>query len=307
MTPPGLSSLQGQQKTLIPLIALGVGLVVVLVLWFGQSQQTQQLGAQLAQSRQQLAELDAQHQDLSRELEDLRGERSSLQGRLSALQTQLTSSSSDLDRLRTSLADLQDRYQRLSEERGAMQVQLAASTSERDEARRRAERVEGENAELERAVSRLRERLTLLDRDYRQLTEKVAQLQTNPPSSVSIASAAGPSTTTPSDGLASPPMAMPEATVELPPIIVRKDQAGMSMPVRGRLVEVNEPHNFVVVDKGSQDGVRVGMVFDILRGASPVGRATVMRVRPQLSACDIVRQRTPGPLQAGDVAVQNSP
>ena len=158
-----------------------------------------------------------------------------------------------------------------------------------------------------RSVSRLRERLTLLDRDYHQLTEKVAQLQTNPPSGISVASAAGPTTMVASDGLASPPMAMPEATVELPPIIVRKDQAGMSMPVRGRLVEVNEPHNFVVVDKGSQDGVRVGMVFDILRGSSSVGRATVVRVRPQLSACDIVRQRTPGPLQAGDVVVQKSP
>lgn len=81
----------------------------------------------------------------------------------------------------------------------------------------------------------------------------------------------------------------------------------MSMPVRGRLVEVNEPHRFVVVDKGSMDGVRLGMTLDILRGGSTVGRATVVRVRPQLSACDVVRARTPGPLQVGDVAVQSGP
>ena len=106
------------------------------------------------------------------------------------------------------------------------------------------------------------------------------------------------------------PIAAPSAisgSVELPPIIVRKDQAGMAIPVRARLLEVNEPQNFVVVDKGSADGVRVGMAFDILRGAQAVGRATVVRVRPQLSACDIIRRQTSGPLQPGDVAVQSGP
>lgn len=85
---------------------------------------------------------------------------------------------------------------------------------------------------------------------------------------------------------------------------MRKDQAAIATAVRGRLVEVNDPHNFVVVDQGSQDGVRVGMAFDIVRGTNTVGRATVVRVRPHLSACDIVRAKTPGPLQSGDLAVQ---
>lgn len=95
--------------------------------------------------------------------------------------------------------------------------------------------------------------------------------------------------------------------MELPPIIVRKGQAGMSSAVRGRLVEVNEPHQFIVVDKGSADGVQMGMMFDIVRGAGTViGRAAVVRVRPQLSACDIVRKQTTEPLQVGDVAVQSA-
>ena len=81
----------------------------------------------------------------------------------------------------------------------------------------------------------------------------------------------------------------------------------MSMVVRGRLMEVNETHNFVIVDKGSDDGVRIGMAFDILRGTASVGRATVVRIRPHLSACDILRAKTPGPLQIGDLAVQSGP
>ena len=94
-------------------------------------------------------------------------------------------------------------------------------------------------------------------------------------------------------------------TVELPPIIVQKDLPARSIPVRGRLVEVNADHNFVIVDKGSLDGVRVGMTFDILRGNGSIGRVTAVRVRPQLTACDIVRANTPGPVQIGDLAVQS--
>ena len=94
-------------------------------------------------------------------------------------------------------------------------------------------------------------------------------------------------------------------TVELPPIIVRKGQAGVSPPVQGQVVEVNESHGFIVVDKGSLDGVRIGMIFTILRGGTVVGRASVVRVRPQLCASDIVRAGTPGSLEVGDVAIQN--
>ena len=81
----------------------------------------------------------------------------------------------------------------------------------------------------------------------------------------------------------------------------------MLMAVRGRLMEVNETHHFVIVDKGSEDGVRIGMTFDLLRGTGLVGRATVVRLRPHLSACDVIRTKTPGPLQIGDLAVQSGP
>ena len=87
--------------------------------------------------------------------------------------------------------------------------------------------------------------------------------------------------------------------------MVRKDQAQGAGPIRGRVLEVNRMHNFVVLDKGSEDGVRAGMRFDVLRAMQPVGQATVIRVRPQLAACDLVPAGTPGLVQVGDLAVQN--
>ncbi|MBI3319176.1 MAG: hypothetical protein HYZ89_01120 [Candidatus Omnitrophica bacterium] len=94
--------------------------------------------------------------------------------------------------------------------------------------------------------------------------------------------------------------------VELPPIVVQDRERGVVEPIRARVIEVNPGHRFVVIDKGAVDGVGVGMAFDILRGGTKISRATVVRVRPRLAACDLVASSSPGSPQVGDSAVQLS-
>lgn len=286
------------------LIMLGVAVIGLVVVIVSQRQQLQALTDQLTRSRQQAQQLEAQSQKLTEQVSVLEADRQGLDARLKALRNELTTASTNLDQSRLSLEELQKRFETLNSTYTAMEGQLSGVTAERDEARQQAKEFEEKQTELERSVLRLRERLTLLDRDYRQLTEQLAKAQAAPSQGVSAVIATEPSHTASTDPVVA---ALSRGTVELPPIVVRKDSAGMSIPVRGRLVEVNEPHGFIVVDKGSMDGVHVGMAFDIVRGASTIGRATVVRVRPQLSACDILRAKTPGPLQAGDQAVQSSP
>ena len=103
-----------------------------------------------------------------------------------------------------------------------------------------------------------------------------------------------------------PPASGASRTVELSPIIVRKDQAGVASSVQGRVVEVNEAHQFVVVDQGREDGILLGMTLDVIRGTARVGRVRVVRVRPQMSACDVIRSDTVDPLQVGDAVAQDS-
>ena len=305
MAPSGWPSIKNSPKPIVPLFA-ALAIVAVGALFVGQLQQLNHLRQALTLSQRQVEQLHAEKEELSQQLEGLQASRKDLEDRVSSLRTELTSASTDLQQARAGLEQLKEKYQQLTDERSQLQQQLASATSERDEARAQEQHLEQGNAELTRAVSRLRERLALLDRDYRQLAQKLEQLQTSPTSTVGAVSAAGP-ILNPSGAASASSATIPQMMVELPPIIVRKDQAGMAVPVRGRLLEVSEPHHFVVVDKGSQDGVRVGMAFDILRGASAIGRATVVRVRPQLSACDVTRAQTPGPLQVGDLAVQSGP
>ena len=94
-------------------------------------------------------------------------------------------------------------------------------------------------------------------------------------------------------------------TIELSPIVVRRGDAERMRSLRGQVVEVNQVHGFVVIDKGLDQGVQAGMGFDVLRGGALIAHAVVIRVRPKLSACEVVEARSPGLPQVGDLAVQS--
>ena len=296
--------LRSRGRIPLPLIAAVGGVLVAGVLLMGQAQQLARLKRDLLASQQQVAQLTTQNQDLTRKLDAFQTDRNSLTERVTSLRSELTTASGELERSRVMLEDLKGRYEQLTKTHLELQSQLANMTAERDEAKKRVARLEEENKDFERSASRVRERLTLLDRDYKQLADKLVKLDAE--RAAENAAVLTKVVSTPDSKVPALLAAAPDApgTVELPPIIVGRDQPGMSVPLRGRLLDVNEPQNFVVVDKGSLEGVRVGMTLNILRGTATVGRVNVIRVRPHLSACDIIRSKTPGPLQPGDVAVQ---
>jgi len=295
----------GRGRQLLPLLAGLGGLGLGALLVAGQALHARSLRQELLGRGRMIEELEEANARLSSELQASESERRGFDERIASLRQQFSAASSELEESRVSLQELGERYERLMEERAEDEARVAALERERDGTRERAERLEQERSDLERAVGRLRERLTLLDRDYRTLASTLQELRMSPQGTAVLVSVAGPKTHAARDAAAQLAAAsLPQATVELPPIIVRKDQAGSVLPVRGRLLEVSLQHHFVVVDKGSEDGVRPGMLFDILRGGETVGRAQVVRVRPQLSACDVVRGSSPVPLQIGDLAVQ---
>ena len=295
---------------LTPFLFGGVAVAAFIGLWWFYSQQLDQLSTQLRLSGEQVAELKAQNDQIMRQLAGAQSERKALDDRLASLRAELSDATGDLERSRTAFEDLQARLREFGEERTDLRAQVEALTAARQHDQELAASLEQRKSELEQSVGRLRERLSLLDRDYRVAAKQLEDARLTPHPGVDIVSSYGPSTSggnqTDAPRAAVPASLVP-GTVELPPIIVRKDQAGMAVPVRGRLVEVNDAHAFVVVDKGTLDGVYVGMGLELVRGSETVGRATVVRVRPQLSAADVVRQHTPGPLQVGDQAIQRGP
>ena len=308
--------MRGRAPTLLILLLIaGLAVGIAAVLFVGQQQVVARLQQQLTTSQQQAAQLQTKNQELALELTGLQGERKTLEQRMASLRTELTASLAELDRSRAVAREMEDRVRTIDDERAKLQERLVAAIAERDEAQGQADRLTQERAALEQAAGRLRERMALLDRDYRRLTERIAESATatsNPGVHViGQYDPTSPAAFAPQPPVAHgpPPASFPSAmgSVELPPIVVRKGQGGASTAVRGRLLEVNDTHGFVVLDQGSLEGVRTGMGFTVLRGGQRVGRVTAVGVRPHLSACDIVRAETPGFLQVGDHVVQGGP
>lgn len=298
-----------------PQLLLGIALVILGGIAAASTVQLSRLKSQLVEKQRAVQSLAAQNDELQQQLDALDVQRRELETRLTDLRNQLASASGDVGRLRASVEELQTRYKALEVENTTLQAQVSRLTKERDEARGAILKAEDEKKELERAAGRLRERLAFLDRDYQQLAAKVSQLEQGrivpPPATPSVGSAAVTDSAAAPTPTAAPASAEPGSstspTVELPPIVVRKDQGTSGLPIRAQVVEVNEPHRFVVVDKGANDGVPVGMIFDVLRGGAKVAQVVAVRVRPQLAACDVVTSQSPAFPRIGDVVIQRNP
>lgn len=107
--------------------------------------------------------------------------------------------------------------------------------------------------------------------------------------------------------------------VELPPIMIASPVVGSQTPLlnvtpslpvpttpgtgmtvaaedptipNGKILTVNEDHQFVVIGLGEKDGVMPGMKFKVLRGGEEVGAVEVIETRPHIAAADIKETRT---------------
>lgn len=290
-------------KVLIPAV-LGVAVLGLGgMMYMGQVRQTQRVQQQLAMAQQQVNSLQLQNQDLSQQLETMQAERQTLDEKVSALRAQLAMAASTIEKTQASVKELQERHGTAAAERDQLQQRLSEASVQRETMTKKLTRLEVEKSDAEKSLVQSREQITLLDRDYRKMAQQVAELEARPLPGVDPLVTVDPRQQYLAGSGAS--SSTISGAVELPPIIVRKDRVSKSPAVRGRLMEVHPDHNFIVVDKGSLDGVRMGMTFDIIRNGSVIGRATVVRVRPQLSACDVLRSGASGMLQVGDAAVQS--
>lgn len=304
---------QVPMPVLIGLLAVSAVAAVLLFVWGSRLQQD------VALKQQAIDELTATNDELQQRVNTIEQERRQLDGRVRELKTQLVSAHEEMGKLK----DVQLRYDILKDEKNRLEAQLGQLKQERDDSRSRLTHLEQDNEDLERAAGRLRNRLTLLDRDYQQLARKVGQLereQASTPITLPETSAEPPQPTappaqapapiSPATDPATPTAAVPPGdaqTIELPPIVVGRDAATVgAFPVRGRVVELNQAHQFVVIDQGSDAGVQTGMTFDVLHGNRTIGQAVVVRVRPRIAACDLVASSEESP-RVGDLVIQRGP
>jgi uncharacterized protein (DUF3084 family) len=105
--------------------------------------------------------------------------------------------------------------------------------------------------------------------------------------------------------------------VELPPIIVKAEaradtKAAVPTPtskikpstksyIGGQIISVNEENNFVVINLGEEDGLKLGMDFEVYRGNERIGKLEVIEMRSRIAACDIKYIEEKQEIKVGDV------
>ena len=97
------------------------------------------------------------------------------------------------------------------------------------------------------------------------------------------------------------------AAVELPPIVVRPNVPSAPAPVPvantivGKVLTINRDNNFVVIDLGANNGIKVGTAFSIYRSIDDksIAEVEVIQVRKSISACDIKKEYAA--IHVGDV------
>jgi septal ring factor EnvC (AmiA/AmiB activator) len=309
-----------------PQMVLVTILAVLGSVAFLSMMQISTLRRRLTGKEQELASLLAQNATLNQEIAQLEQEQKTLEGRLTTLRDQLTASSTERDRIRAAMEELQTRYKTLADENARFQQQMDRLVKEKEEVAAQLQTLLKDKSFLEQAATKLRNRLSFLDRDYRQLEAAYTELKQarpaaqgtgataryEPPSApptgnVSQTPAATPNPLPSTMMTPTPPMTTSGAgrpSIELAPIVVRRAQAEVLRQLQTRVVEVNDVHQFVVLGKGSDDGVQIGMNFDVLRGGAKVGEVVVIRVQPQLAAAEIVPAKTSGRPQVGDMAIK---
>jgi chromosome segregation ATPase len=85
--------------------------------------------------------------------------------------------------------------------------------------------------------------------------------------------------------------------VELPPIVVKAGNEttnfnkSMSSPgFNGKVVSINDENNFVIVDIGETQGLRLGDTLSVYRDSKYIARLEVIQVRKDIAAADIKDQ-----------------
>lgn len=93
--------------------------------------------------------------------------------------------------------------------------------------------------------------------------------------------------------------------VQLQPIVVKASEEE-SAPKKakataGQVLAINEENNFVIIDMGEDEGVRVGQTFTVYRNTQKIATLEVIQARKEISAADI-KNISPGTkIKIGDM------
>jgi len=196
---------------------------------------------------------------------------------------------------KTNNLELAKRLKAIKEDNRQMRQQLQSLGDRRLSLEKKVSELQTKNASLESNLSSME--LYVKQQMYH-MDDIKSQLDEGKPSSGSRAAAPAQS----SYQQAAARQSKKDA-IQLPPIVVRPQQPEASdAPDIGdgaKIISIDKENNFVVVNAGQADNLKIGDEFQVYRDGKNVGFVEVIQTRDRISACDIKNEKTP--LRVGDV------
>lgn len=195
-----------------------------------------------------------------------------------------------------------------------LSIELARAKNDQKFTAERAEKVSAENAKLQMQVKTLTQTKFSLEKTISRLTDDKESIQKKLIESESVIQSRIDDIWKIKQNIDQRIQTMPtgnENQVELAPIVINANgnvttevPADNNAPAQrtadqAHIVSINSDNNFVIIDIGEKDGVKMGDSFRVYRGSKEIGRLEVIQLRRDISAADIKKSFTQ--LQVGDI------
>ncbi len=195
-----------------------------------------------------------------------------------------------------------------------LSIELARAKNDQKFTAERADKLSVENSKLQTQVKMLSSTKLSLEKTISRLTDDREQIQKKLIESESVIQSRIDDIWKIKQNIDQRVESMPkgDAPVELAPIVVNSNGMVSEAPVENaapapaetpkshaNIVSINSDNNFVIIDVGEKDGVKMGDTFRAYRGNKEIARLEVIQLRRDISAADIKKKTTQ--LQVGDV------
>lgn len=276
--PPRTDIQEAQKSLAVPAQAAGGD-----AYWAGILRTKTDLELQLENMRNELKEVHINNEQLQREkgmldleLKNLTHEKQDLEQQIEYNQKTVDSLTSELFREKDAKRQFQDSLRFAKNENAILRRQLKSLSNRKVDLEMKLAKLQEEKNSFERKFT---EMSLLLEDKFSQINELRQRIETlRSPSQAQTA------------------QFMPQSkkeSVELPPIVVRPqetslEQAAINRP--GRVIAINKDYNFVIVDLGEDDGIRIDQTLSVYKDDQAVATVEVVQVRKSIAAADIKNQ-----------------
>jgi len=249
--------------------------------------QLKDLGAELSNTKLQLEEVKKTKTDLELELSRLRQNQDDMERKIKYSTDLANSLSLELARDKNDKRFIADKLAAIKEENATLRAQVKELTTTKVSLHKSLQKLTQDKNTLETQLAKTEE--IIQDR-----VSDMVEIKRDLESATKERGIAG----------------IEGKTVQLPPIVVKAQgtatrseappaTAGTTSNKMARVISVNEPNNFVIIDAGENAGISIGDTFKVYRNSKEIASIEVIQVRKDIAAADI-KQKIQN-IQAGDL------